>query len=159
MIVMFERRPTECAVRCASSHSSVLTLSGQMMARTSSSRISAAVPGQRRQPGFLRQREVVAQRHAEPARAFGDLERGEAVHVDARRDLLHRPRHREVVVAVEVGMDAALEAHLGGAAVDGFEHAALDLLEVEQVRVPRRLSDSGPFENAQNRHLNVQTFV
>ena len=45
MMVMFERRPTEWAVRCASSHSSVLTLSGQMRARMSSSRISAAVPG------------------------------------------------------------------------------------------------------------------
>ncbi len=45
MIVMLERRPTEWAVRCASSHSSVEILSGQMRARTSSSRISAAVPG------------------------------------------------------------------------------------------------------------------
>ena len=45
MIVTFERSPTECAVRWASSHSSVSILSGQMMARTSSSRISAAVPG------------------------------------------------------------------------------------------------------------------
>ena len=45
MMVMLERRPTEWAVRCASSHSSVLILSGQITARTSSSRISAAVPG------------------------------------------------------------------------------------------------------------------
>ena len=45
MIVTFERRPTECATRCTSSHSSVFTLSGHRIARTSSSRISAAVPG------------------------------------------------------------------------------------------------------------------
>ena len=45
MIVMFERSPTPWAVRWASSHSSVLILSGQRTARTSSSRISAAVPG------------------------------------------------------------------------------------------------------------------
>ena len=45
MMVMLERSPTECAVRCASSHSSVEILSGQITARTSSSRISAAVPG------------------------------------------------------------------------------------------------------------------
>ena len=32
MMVMFERSPTEWAVRCASSHSSVLILSGQMIA-------------------------------------------------------------------------------------------------------------------------------
>ena len=45
MIVMLDRNPTVWAVRCASSHSSVEILSGQRMARTSSSRISAAVPG------------------------------------------------------------------------------------------------------------------
>ena len=44
-MVTFERKPTECAVRCASSHSSVLTLSLHNTARTSSSKISAAVPG------------------------------------------------------------------------------------------------------------------
>ena len=92
MIVTFERSPTECAVRCASSHSSVLTLSGQMIARTSSSRISAAVPGSVARPASFASTQVVAQRHVEPAGAFGDLERGEAVHVDLRRDLLHRAR-------------------------------------------------------------------
>ena len=53
MMVMFDRRPTECAVRCASSHSSVETLSGQSTARTSSSRISAAVPGSVLSPASL----------------------------------------------------------------------------------------------------------
>ena len=43
----------------------------------------------------------------------------------------------EVVVAVEVGVDPALQAHLGRAAVDGFDDAPLDLLEVEQVRGAR----------------------
>ena len=89
MIVTFERRPTECAVRWASSHSSVSILSGQMMARTSSSRISAAVPGSVARPASLAS-EVVGERHAEAAGAFGDLEGGEAVHVDVGRDLLHR---------------------------------------------------------------------
>ena len=45
MMVTFERSPTRWAVRWASSHCSVLILSGHRMARTSSSRISAAVPG------------------------------------------------------------------------------------------------------------------
>ena len=54
MMVMLERRPTLCAVRCASSHSSVLILSGQMRARTSSSRISAAVPGSVLRPASFR---------------------------------------------------------------------------------------------------------
>ena len=132
MIVTFERRPTECAVRCASSHSSVFTLSGQMTARTSSSRISAAVPGSVASPASFSLHEVVGERHVEPARAFGHLERGEAVHVDLRRDLLHRARDVDVVVAVEVGVDAALEAHLGRAALDRLDHAALHLLELER---------------------------
>ena len=56
MIVMFERSPTECAMRCASSHSSVFTLSGHRTARTSSSRISAAVPGSVRSPASISRR-------------------------------------------------------------------------------------------------------
>jgi hypothetical protein len=50
MMVMLERSPTEWATRWTSSHSSVVTLSGQMIARTSSSRISAAVPGRLARP-------------------------------------------------------------------------------------------------------------
>ena len=45
MIVTLLRSPIEWAARCTSSHSSVSTLSGQITARISSSRISAAVPG------------------------------------------------------------------------------------------------------------------
>ena len=128
MIVTFDRSPTECAVRCASSHSSVFTLSGQMTARTSSSRISAAVPGSVARPASFSFEQVVAQRHVEPAGAFGHLERGEAVHVDLGRDLLHGPGDVDVVVAVEVGMDAALQAHLGRAALDRLDDAPLHLL-------------------------------
>ena len=53
----------------------------------------------------------------------------------SRRDLLHRSRDGQVVVAVEVGVDPALQAHLGGAAVDRLDDAPLHLLELEQVRV------------------------
>ena len=56
MIVTFERRPTPWAVRWASSHSSVVTLSRQMIARTSSSRISAAVPGSVASPASISRR-------------------------------------------------------------------------------------------------------
>ena len=45
MIVTFDRNPSECAVSWTISHSSVVTLSGHKIARTSSCRISAAVPG------------------------------------------------------------------------------------------------------------------
>ena len=49
-----ERNPTLCAVRCASNHSSVEILSGQRTALTSSSRISAAVPGRVASPASRR---------------------------------------------------------------------------------------------------------
>ena len=45
IIVLVVRSPTLCASSSTRNHSSVLILSGQSVARTSSSRISAAVPG------------------------------------------------------------------------------------------------------------------
>ena len=86
--------------------------------------------------GVLRFEEIVTQRHAEPARALGHLERGEAVHVDLGRDLFHGPGDGDVVVAVEVGMDAALQADLRRAALDGLDDAPLNLGVVEQVGRP-----------------------
>ena len=106
-----------------------------MISRTSSSRISAAVPGNVESPASFASGQVLTEVHAEPAGAFGHLERGEAVDVDVRRDLLHGPRDVEVVVAVEVRVDAALQADLRRAAVDRLEHPPLDLLDPEQVRV------------------------
>ena len=90
--------------------------------------------GQRREPGGLQPHQVLGERHLEPARAFGDFERGEAVDVDVGRDCLHRARDVDVVVAVEVGMDAALQAHLGRAALDRLDDAPLHLFELEEVR-------------------------
>ena len=100
-----------------------------MMARMSSSRISAAVPGRRAQPGVHEATEVVGKRLVEPAGALGDLERGEAVHVDVGHRLLHRPGDVDVVVAVEVGVDAALEADLGGAQLGRLAGALGDVVE------------------------------
>jgi len=84
---------------------------------------------------------------------------GETVHVDRRCDRLHRARDVDVVVAVEVGVNAALQAYLGGAALDGLDDRRCISSISTRYGLPRRLSDSGPFENAQKRHLNVHTFV
>ena len=73
--------------------------------------------------------------------------------VDARHRLLDRPDDREVVVAVERRMDAALEADLDGTALPGLLDAADDLVERHEIRRPRRFSASLPFENAQKPHL------
>ena len=91
----------------------VSTLSGHSTARTSSSRISAAVPGNDRRPASIRRRRYSAKRLAEALGTLGDLEGGEAVDVDARCCLGDGPGDIHVVVAVEVGVYAALEAHLG----------------------------------------------
>ena len=93
--------------------------------------------GQRLQPGVHQAAQVVGQRLAEAPGALGDLERGEAVDVDLGRDLVHGPGHVDVVVAVEVGVDAALQAHLGGALGHRLDDPLLDVLEGEQVRACR----------------------
>ena len=99
---------------CTSSHWPVVTLSGQSVRRTSSSRISAAVREARRarrpQPP-----EVVSEREPERGRALPDLERREGVDVSQR--LLHGRADLQVRLAGERGVDAALEAELDGAAV------------------------------------------
>ena len=134
MIVLFERRPSSCAVSCTSSHCAVVILSGQMTARTSSSSTSAAVPGQRREALVAQPREVVAQRDAERRRALPDLERAERVHVQVGHRVLDRAHDRDVVVAVEGRMDPALEADLGRAALPRLLGAAHDLLVRDEVR-------------------------
>ena len=53
MIVTFDLSPSECAISCTCSHSWVDILSGQINARISSERISAAVPGSDRRPASL----------------------------------------------------------------------------------------------------------
>ena len=79
--------------------------------------------------------QVVGQRLAEALGALGDLERGEAVDVDVGRGVLHRPGDVDVVVAVEVGVDAALQADLGGAELGAPRRTrAGDVVEGEQVR-------------------------
>ena len=81
MIVTFERSPTRCAASCTASHCSVVTLSGQITARTSSSRISAAVPGSEPSPSVAQPRQVLLEREPERRRALPDLERRERVDV------------------------------------------------------------------------------
>ena len=90
-------------------------------------------PGQGGQAHVLEPAQVVDEGLPQAAGALGDLERGEPVHVDRRCGLLHRPGHVDVVVAVEVGVDPALEADLGGAFGHCLGHPLLDVLEREQV--------------------------
>ena len=81
--------------------------------------------------------QVVGERLAEALGALGDLERGEAVHVHVGRGVLHGPGDVDVVVAVEARVDAALQAHLGGAELGGLAHPPGDVVERQQVRACR----------------------
>ena len=49
--------------------------------------------------------------------------------VDVGGDLVHGPGHVDVVVAVEVRMDAALQADFGGADLDALDHPLLDVFQ------------------------------
>ncbi len=113
------------------------------------------MPGKRPQARVHESPQVDVEGLAQPAGAFGDLERRESVDVDVRRGRLHGPGDVDVVVAVEVGMDAALQAHLGGADVPGLAHALGNVVEREQIgrapQVQRQRSLREPAEAALER--------
>ena len=134
MMVTFDRRPTEWAARWASNHSSVLTLSGHSTAANLVVEDLGRGAREGLEAGVAQLGEVLGERHPGAAGPFGDLERGEGVDVDALGAGPHRLQHVEVVVAVEVGVDAALEAHLGRAKRLGLGDPSAHLVQVEQVR-------------------------
>ncbi len=118
----------------------VETLSGQMIRRTSSSRISAAVPGERSEARVSKAREIVGEREPEGRRALPDLERREGVHVQIGQLALDRLDELDVVVAGERRVDAALEADLDRASLPGLVAAADDLVERDEIgRAPQVL--------------------
>ena len=116
-----------------SSHWAVLILSGQITARTSSSRISAAVPGNELSPACLQFAQEVGKRPAEGLGALPNFERRESMDMHAGHRLLDRPAHPEIGGAGIFGMDAALQADLGGAALPGLFDPALNLVEIEVI--------------------------
>ena len=89
---------------------------------------------QRAEPGVLQLRQEVAQRQPERRGALRHLQRRERVHVHVRQRRLDRAADVEIGRAGVVGMDAALQAHLGGAAIPRFPRAAHDFVQVEVVR-------------------------
>ncbi len=89
MIVMFERRPTECAMRCAFEPLLGVHLVGAQHRADFVVEDLGRGAGQGAQPGVHQPAQVVGERFAEALRAFGDLERGEAVDVDVGRRLFH----------------------------------------------------------------------
>ena len=127
--------PSSCAVATTSSHCAAGSLPLVSTQRTSSSRISAAVPGIEPSPAS---RSSVSHSVIDtPALADGadDLHRGERVHVHVG----HRGLHRADQVGVEgdrqLRVDAALHADLGGAVGGRLHGAGGDLVQRQPERV------------------------
>ena len=133
MIVLELRMPRPCAVRTISSHVSAGSLPFVRAQRTSSSKISAAVPGIVPRPCALRLGEELGVGHAELRGPVHDLHRAEGMDVHARGPGLHRVEQIEVERARQVGVDPALHAHLGGAELPRFLGAIGDLGEGQRV--------------------------
>ena len=89
---------------------------------------------QRAEARVAQPREVVAQRHLGGVRALPDLERRERVDVQVGQLGPDRLDQLDVPLAREARVDAALQAHLGAAAVPRLVAAAQDLLAPQQVR-------------------------
>ena len=94
-------------------------------------------------------REVPLEPEPEGRRPLPDLERRERVHVDLRDFRLDRAHDARVVVAGERGMDPALEADLGRAALPRLRARRTISSSGTRYGAPRRFRASLPFENAQ----------
>ena len=90
--------------------------------------------GHAAEPGLLQLAQVVGQSPLHRRRALPDLERRKRVHVDLGLRGLHGAQYVEVPLAGEARVDAALQAHLGAAALPGLDRAPGNLIDVEQVR-------------------------
>ena len=60
--------------------------------------------------------------------------------VDRGRSCFHRLEYAEVGVAVEGGVNAALQADLAGAAIPRLPCSLADLVEIEQIARPSQLA-------------------
>jgi hypothetical protein len=81
------------------------------------------------------------------------------VDVHVGHGVLHRPGDVDVVVAVEVGVDAALQVTSVAPEVGAPRGPLGDVVEGEQVRRAAQVERQRALENPQNLHLNVHTLV
>ena len=112
----------------------MFTLSAQMMARTSSSRISAAVPGKVPRPAALssaRNDRIGSPSVAAPCVTSNGEKAWMCISGTAA---LMARQMREIGLAGVIRMDAALKADFGRASLPGFGRAADDFIESEVIR-------------------------
>jgi hypothetical protein len=136
MMVAVLRNPTACAARITQPLLGVI-LSAQMSARTSSSRISAAVPGRLESPA-ARSGQVFAQRQPSVSAPWV-ISSGENACTCISGPLPSRRPRCQIGLPGVGGMDAALQAYLGGAGPARLHRAPRDLLEVEKIGRPAQV--------------------
>src|SRR3984957_11823519 len=135
IIVEEVRRPSSCAVLMTSIQTEAGSLPLVSTQRTSSSRISAAVPGSESRPASLAPPQPLPDRQAGAGRPVDNFHRGERVYVKIWAASLDFGSDFEICCSWQIGMDTTLHAHLGGAGLPRFDRAVADLLEREGVRV------------------------
>jgi hypothetical protein len=79
--------------------------------------------GQGAKAGFLQPRQIFGDRQAQRRRALLNFQRREGVDMHARHGLFHRAAQFQIGLAGIVGMDAALHADFGRAAIPGLDGA------------------------------------
>ena len=103
---------------------------------------------QRLQPRILQPHEVVHERLSEPLGPLDDLKGREPVQVHVGHHIVDCPADVDVVVAVEAGVDAALQGHLGGAQLGGLDHPFLDVGQRQHVRRAPQVQRQGSLGEA-----------
>ena len=121
IIVEVEGMPRLCAVRMTSIHCRTFNLLGLRDLRTSSSRISAAVPGILPNPASFNIDQILAQRQARFFDAVRDFHGRIGMHMKFRQASLDGAKKFNVIVAVEIFREAALNAHFRGPTLDRLE--------------------------------------
>ena len=91
------------------------------------------MPGSELSPASFSSLQKIGEGAAEGLRALPDFERRKGVDMDAGHRLLDRAAHAEIGGAGVFGVDAALQAHFGGAALPGFLDPAPDLGQIEVI--------------------------
>ena len=96
----------------------------------------------------MRRAEIVGQRFAQPLGSFGYFQCGEAVYVDVGRGFGDGTGDIYVVVAVKVGMDAALQADFRGAHCCGLGCALCYVVQGEEIRIASEVERERAFGEA-----------
>ena len=134
-MVELDRMPSSCAVLTTSTQAAAGSLPLVSTHRTSSSRISAAVPGMVSRPASRSSVRKSLNGHVRLGRPGDDLHRGEGVHVQLRYPLLDRADQVGVGGRRQGRVDATLHADLGRAVGEGLLGPVGHLVQRQPERV------------------------